>query len=91
MCYFVNDGGAIHNFKINTIDGIHLSIEPKDNLQRKESGYLKFELGSNVGNLLYFDLSYYDEINKFHKEKYFYSILENKFSVVEIEKTTLLK
>ncbi|MCF6270369.1 MAG: hypothetical protein L3J41_11700 [Melioribacteraceae bacterium] len=84
--HFQNDGGRMHSFKINSIDEINISSEPKNNLELNESGYFKFEFENiNVGNEVNFNLLYYDEANKFHEEKYKYSLLKNKLSIVEME------
>lgn len=83
--HFVNDGGAIRNYRIKQIDSINISIEPKNDIEPNESGYFKFELANNVGSEITFDFSYYDETNKFHEEKYLFSLLENKLSIIEIE------
>ncbi len=83
--HFVNDGGAVRNYRIKQMDGINISIEPKNNIEPNESGYFKFELANNIGNEITFDFSYYDETKKFYEKKYLFSLLENKLSIVEIE------
>ena len=78
--HFINDGGPIHNYEI-LADEISISIEPKNELEQKGKGYFKFELpGSSNVNEINFELSYYDGKNKFCKNNYTYSILENKLT-----------
>lgn len=84
--YFVNDGGAIRNFNINPISGIYISVEPEHKLESNGSGYFKFEFANDiVGNEINFGFSYNDETDKFHEEKYQFSLFENIISIVEVE------
>jgi len=81
--YFVNDGGAIHDIRTNHVDGIKISIEPKNSIEKNESGYFKFELLTNSdGDEIHFDLSYKDNTDKLHENKYRFSTIENKLSTV---------
>ena len=79
--YFVNDGGKIRDFKINSIHAIKISVEPQNIIESKASGYFKFEIEETfVENEIHFELTYYDDEDKFQVKKYVYSLLENKLS-----------
>ncbi len=70
ICYFVNDGETVHNFKINSIHGIKISVEPQNKIESKESGYFKFEIEETfVENEIHFELTYYDDADKFQVKK----------------------
>ena len=81
LYYFVNDGGIVRDFKINSIHDIKISVDTKNKIESKGSGYFQFELKETfMENEIHFELIYYDDKDKFQVKRYIYSILENKLS-----------
>ncbi len=78
-CYFVNEGGAIHDFSVNNNDEIKILFNFENRIEPEDSGYIKFLFPKEFkGNSFNFILIYYDEDNILHQINYSYSILENK-------------
>ena len=79
--HFVNDGGPIHNFKINSSDVSTIYIEPQNELESKGSGHFKFDFTTDIEvNEINFEFSYYDKTNKYHEKIYIFSLLDNRLT-----------
>jgi hypothetical protein len=80
--HFVNDGGGIYNFNIYPKKNSHLMIEPQNDIRLKGSGFIKFLFSEKLENEFYFDISYFDAANEFHKERYCYSISKDEIVIL---------
>jgi hypothetical protein len=81
--HFINDGVSIHAISVVPLGNFEITFEPLNNLESNGSGFFHFTFDENTKNDFIFNLSYYNEVEEFHKIKFLYSFIENGLSIID--------